>query len=570
VPIGQPLANTTCLIVNESLEPVPIGVPGELLIGGTGLALGYLHQPELTAEKFIPDPFSGVSGARLYRTGDRCRWLPDGTIEFLGRQDGQVKIRGHRVETGEIEAALAALAGVEQAVVVVRRLEQPGGSMQKLLRACVVPLPGRSLDVSQLRRDLARLVPEPMMPGEWLVLESLPLTENGKVDRRGLASVPRTVCPDEDGPKGPQDDAAPGTLLEWEIMKIWNRLFGRDHIDRSADFFELGGHSLLAAQLAVELDRLLGRRVPITTLFGSPTIASLARTLADESWLPAWTSLVPLKPTGSRAPLYLFHGLGGDVMHFVGFSRLLAADQPVYGVRAVDCDGRSLPHRTVEEMAKHYTIEIRAFQPEGPYRLGGYSLGGCMAYAVAMELRGQGQEVNLLIFDTNPLCRLPWPASGVRTLLKPLIIMEEVRLHFRHMADLGVRKWPRYVAVRLEALVRPAFSPAQQGARATVEADGIPIVGADRYFKAIRRFSAHSIAARVELFLARETVMERLMSLGLATVWRRLVRGPVNVHRLRCEHVKIFSPEQLPGLAAMVDAVLADERLTEPPVGGGS
>ena len=562
-PIGRPLIGTSCCIVDESLKPVPIGMPGELLIGGAGLAIRYLNQPELTAAKFIPDPFSATPGARLYRTGDRCRWLPDGTIEFLGRQDGQVKIRGHRVETGEIEAALADLPGVDQAVVVVCDREQTGGGTQKVLRACVVPRPEATLDLAALRRDLVRRLPEPMVPGEWLVLESLPLTAQGKLDRGGLASAPLTVCPDVDGPSGPRDDAAPRTLLEWEIAKIWQRLFGRDHIDITADFFELGGHSLLAAQLAVELDRLLGRRVPIATLFRAPTVASLARTLADESWLPAWTSLVPLKPTGSRAPLYLLHGLGGDVMHFVGFARLLAADQPVYGVRAVDVDGRSPPLNTLDEMAAHYAREIRAFQPVGPYRLGGYSLAGCMAWAVAMELRGQGQEVTVLIFDTLPKFRLPWAASCVRAMIKPLMLLSE-------LGSRGVRQWPRHVAARLEEFLRPAYLAAPQGPRDAVVADRPQVVWKDRYFMTVMPFSARRITARVELFLCQEPFMQRLMSWGIATIWRLLTQGPVNVHKLQYRHEDIFSNDTLPRVASLVDKVLADEHRPEAPVGGRS
>jgi hypothetical protein len=226
--------------VDDSLQPVPIGVPGELLIGGAGLALRYLNQPGLTAEKIVPDPFSPIPGARLYRTGDRCRWLPNGAIEFLGRQDGQVKIRGHRVELGEIEAALAVLAGVDQAVVVVCEHDQTGAGTQKLLRAYVVPRPGTILDVMDLRRDLARRLPEPMMPGEWLVLESLPLTENGKIDRGSLASAPVVARPAVAPPPGPEKAAIPRTLLELEITRIWQRLFGRDQIPRTTDFFELG------------------------------------------------------------------------------------------------------------------------------------------------------------------------------------------------------------------------------------------------------------------------------------------------------------------------------------------
>ncbi len=575
VPIGRPLANTSCIIVDESLEPVPIGIPGELLVGGAGLALGYLNQPELTAEKFLPDRYSVTPGARLYRTGDRCRWLPDGTVEFLGRQDGQVKIRGHRVETGEIEAALAALPGIDQAVVVVCDRERGGGGTRKVLRACVVPRHGVTLDVADLRRALAGRLPEPSLPGEWHVLESLPLTAHGKIDRGRLVSAPLAVpvLPDVHETGVPRDDTAPQTLLELEIAKIWQRLFGREQVRRTDDFFELGGHSLLAAQLAVELERLLGHRVPIAMLFRAPTLESLTRSLADESWMPAWTSLAPLQPAGSRVPFFMVHGLGGDVFSFYRLARLLSPDQPVYGVRAVDLDGRGPPHGTVEEMARHYTREIRALQPEGPYRLGGYSAGGWIAYAVATELRSLGQQVTVLIFDTYPSCRLPWPASGAKVLTNALAAISGLQYHFRKMVRLRVREWPRYIGSRLQAVGRRVTegAPAPGGPADLQEDSSI----ADRYTRAVARYAARSIEARVELFLAHAPLVPSLLAGAQTVLWRLLVRGPVHVHRLSCEHLEMFSPENLTGMAAMVDTILADQvsaDLPRPglPLGSGS
>lgn len=569
VPIGRPLVNTTCVIVDELLEPVPVGVPGELLVGGAGLALGYLNQPELTAEKFIPDRFSTARGGRLYRTGDRCRWLPDGTIEFLGRQDGQVKIRGHRVEMGEIEAALAGLVGVDQAAVVVCEREQAGGGLSKVLRACVVSRTGMRPDVAALRHDLARRLPDPMVPTEWLFLQSLPLTAQGKVDRRGLASVPMTESLDVKGISGPGETDAPRTLLELEIAKIWQRLFGREQVARTDDFFELGGHSLLAAQVAVELERLLGHRVPIATLFRSPTVDSLARTLADESWMPAWTSLVPLQPNGGRTPLFFVHGMGGDVFTFFRLARLLSPDQPAYGVRAVDREGRGAAHETVEEMARHYAQEIRARQPAGPYRLGGFSAGGWIAYAVATELRRHGQNVLVLIFDSYPICRLPWSACGAKVLTNALAAISGLQFHFRKMARLRIRAWPGYIWSRLHVMCHGVVETATQpcpGGPADVMED---LPKGDRYTEAVARYSASCIEGRVELFLARAPLVPSLLAWSQTMLWRRLVQGPVTVHRLPCEHLEMFSAENLPGLAALVETVLADQPRPMPPVGGG-
>ena len=573
VPIGRPVANTTCFIVDHAMNPVPIGMPGELLIGGAGLALGYLHQPELTAEKFIPDPFTVTPGARLYRTGDRCRWLPDGTMQFLGRQDGQVKIRGHRVEVGEIETALAALDGVDQAVVVVCEHEQSDGGVSKVLRACVVPRPGAILDVADLRRDLARRLPEPMVPGQWLVLDSLPLTVQGKLDRHRLVSMPVGEAQRPDGSRSDvsRDDVAPRTLLELEIAKVWQRLFGRDHVGRDDDFFELGGHSLMAAHLAAELERLLGHRVPIATLFRAPTVESLARTLADESWMPAWNSLAPLQPNGTRIPFFVVHGMGGEVFHFYRLARLLSADQPVYGMRAVDVDGHGSQHETIDEMATRYAREIRAIQPEGPYRLGGYSVGGWITYAVATELRCQNQRVTVLIFDTYPTCRLPWPARGAKVLTNTLAAISGLGHHMRQLAAVRVRDWPGYAASRVQAAwgrvvaaMRPSWRSDASAGPVDPPASGV----SDRFTRAVARYSAPSIEGRVELFLARAPLVPWLLARSQTMLWRLLVRGPVHLHRLPCEHLEMFSPAYLPRLAAMVDKVLADERRPETPVGG--
>ena len=486
-----------------------------------------------------------------------------------------MKIRGHRVELGEIEAALASLAGVDQAVVVVCERDQAGGVTQKGLRACVVPRSGAMLHVAELRGDLVRRLPEPMVPGEWLVLESLPLTENGKIDRGGLASAPVVVSPAVAPPHRPEEAAIPRTLLELEIARIWQRLFGRDHIPLTADFFELGGHSLMAAQLVVELEPLLGRRVPIASLFRAPTVESLAELLSGEPWVPAWQSLVPLQPKGSRRPLFMIHGMGGDVFWYQPLARLLAPDQPVYGVRAAARGGRhediGQDNETVEAMAADYVREIRALQPEGPYRVGGSSLGGWMAYAVAAALRSQGQHVMLLIFDTYPNCRVPRPAVGLKLLLNVLVQISHLGIHFRRLSALPVHQWLRYIAWRIGRRVAPSMAPAWRSGLEAVQDDPLPsTVFGDRYVRAVARYSARSIEARLELFLERAPLVPSLMAWAQTRFWRGLVQGPMNVHRQSCEHLEMLSSDGLPGLVAIVNDVLADEHRPETTVGGRS
>ena len=408
VPIGRPIANTQVYILDEARQPVPVGVAGELYAGGDGLACGYLQQPGLTAERFIPHPFSAVAGARLYRSGDRARWRSDGNVEFLGRLDAQVKIRGFRVELAEIETALRAQAEVREAIAIVR----VGPGDDKQLLAYLVPTGAARPDAASLRARLGEMLPEYMLPNSFLWLDQLPLTASGKVDRKALPA------PDS-GIVGAADQShQPINLLELQLTRIWQRLFGRDDIGRQDNFFDLGGNSLLATRLAAQIDKLLSCKLAIATLFQSPTIESLARRLNEEDWMPPWSSLVPLQPHGAKPPLFFIHGQQGEVFGFLELSRLLGPDQPCYGIQAVGLDGKAARHTTFEDMAAHYVREIVSFQPDGPIHLAGYSLGGVLAFEVAQQLHGwdggshwlhcwiAGQSGRFRGFSTH----WPWPS----------------------------------------------------------------------------------------------------------------------------------------------------------------
>ena len=363
--VGRPIANTQVYVLDTHGGPLPVGIPGELFIGGEGVARGYWRRPELTAERFVPDRFSGRPGARLFKTGDRARWLADGSLVLLGRANGLVKLRAFRIELGEVEAALRAGPEIREAAVVLRE-DRPGD--QRLV-AYLVARNGHKSDGAALRTRLAETLPEYMLPGAFVWLDRLPLTPNGKIDHKALPA------PDSHANVRPCDAAEPpATILELEIIHIWQRLFQRNTISRQDNFFELGGHSLLALRLTAEVEKLLGRRVPIATLFQAPTIAALARKLEDENWAPPRTSLVPLQPLGTEPPLFCIHGMFGDAYCFLHLARELAPDRPVYGLQAVGLDGRRPRHTTVEEMAAHYVREIRSVQPEGHYHLAGISL----------------------------------------------------------------------------------------------------------------------------------------------------------------------------------------------------
>jgi surfactin family lipopeptide synthetase A len=390
VPIGRPIANTQVFILDGHRQLVPLGIVGELYIGGSGLARSYFARPELTAERFVESPFD--PNARLYRTGDRGRWLADGTLECLGREDNQVKIRGFRIEPGEVESALARHPAVGQCIVVAR--EDSHGD--KILVAYLEPQPDHPAPVvSDLREYLANDLPAYMVPSAFVVLEKLPLTPNGKIDRNALPS------PNQEHIGGSPEIAARLDPIEQMLVQIWSRILRIKSISIHDNFFNLGGHSLLAVRVIAEIERLVKRRLPLATFFKAPTIEKLAQILRGEMSPSGWSPLVAIQPSGSRPPFFCMHGAGGTVLIYRDLSRHLGLDQPFYGLQSQGLDGSRPPLETIEEMAAIYVREIRRVQPHGPYFVGGYCGGGTIAYEVAQQLRADGQQVALLaLFDT--------------------------------------------------------------------------------------------------------------------------------------------------------------------------
>jgi amino acid adenylation domain-containing protein len=392
VTIGRPIGNTEIFILDKMLQPVPVGVAGELHIGGDGLARGYLKRPELTAEKFIAHPFNSDSSARLYKTGDLVRYLPNGDIEFLGRIDHQVKIRGFRIELGEIESVLRQHSGINETVVVVRE-DAPG---EKRVVAYLVPANGAPPTAAELRTFLKDKLPEYMLPSVFVTLKSMPLTPNGKVDRRALpAPVQADLAPQA-------TFTAPRDSVESRLVEIWEAVLGVRPIGVKDNYFELGGHSLLAVKLMNRIEQAFGKTLPIATLLQAPTIEQLAAILGHKGGTPPWSCLVPIQTAGSKPAFFCIHGINGGVVRFRELSRHLGPDQPFYGLQAQGLDPGYPCHTRTEDMAALYLEEIRKIAPQGPYLLGGYSFGGAIAFEIAQQLAAQGQkDVLVVLFDTN-------------------------------------------------------------------------------------------------------------------------------------------------------------------------
>jgi amino acid adenylation domain-containing protein len=412
MPIGRPIANTQAYVLDAHLRPVPIGVPGELYLGGDGVAHGYLGKPELTAARFVPDPFAATPGARLYRTGDLVRYRRDGNLEFLGRLDHQVKVRGFRVELGEVEAVLNQHPAVGQAIVK----PWDDGAGGKYLAAYIQPARSAAgvgaagvgaagvgavgvgeaevgavgVSAAGLRGFAAARLPGYMVPTAYVVVEAFPLTPSGKIDRKQLPH-PGDV---EASARPPY--TAPRTALEAQLVRTWETVLAHSPIGVHDNFFEVGGNSLAAAQMFLAIERQLGRQLPLATLFGAPTVAELAAILGQEGWIPTWTALTAIQPAGSKPPFFCVHGVGGDVVGYYALARELGPDQPVYGLRARGLDGQEAPQASLPEMAATYLAELRSVQPHGPYYLGGYCYGGVVAFEMAQQLVAAGEAVALV------------------------------------------------------------------------------------------------------------------------------------------------------------------------------
>jgi amino acid adenylation domain-containing protein len=402
VPIGRPIANTQIYILDANLQPVPIGVAGELHIGGIGLARGYLNRPDLTAQKFIANPFGKTPDARLYKTGDLARFLADGNIEYLGRIDHQVKLRGFRIELGEIEAVLGECAGVRQSVVILRE-DNPG---DKRLVAYLIAAPGQDLDVDRLRREVGDKLPEHMVPSRFVVVKGFPMTTSGKVDRQALPapSLERQTS---------TTIVAPRNEVESKLASIFANVLGLPSVSVTDNFFDLGGHSLTAARLLSQVKEITGREIPLSALFRLATVESLTR-LIREHEDPSDQVVMEIQGGDScRLPFFAIVPPGEESLGYAMLARHMGPDQPVYkiqGLAPIVCK-RPYTEQEMQSLASEYVTAMRNVQRSGPYCLGGLCDGVHIGERVVLELEAQGQEVALFaVIDTWVLqnSQRPW------------------------------------------------------------------------------------------------------------------------------------------------------------------
>lgn len=559
-PIGVPLPNISLLVLDADLQPCPIGIPGELHIGGAGLALGYLNRPDLTSERFIPSPFSGDPTERLYKTGDLASWNPDGTLAFHGRLDHQIKLRGFRIEPGEIEAALVAHPAIEQAVVLLRE-DQPANP--QLVAYWIATRPcsdaeagdpafgntaaASSLCAIELRPFLAERLPAFMLPAAFVRLESFPLTPNGKLDRNALPA------PSFAGDLNRH--TAPSTPLQLRLHALWADVLGHGDFGIHDNFFAIGGHSLAAARLISRIEANLATTMPLAMIFHAPTIAEMVLRLQGQETLPSELDpcLVPLQTLGEATPLFVIHGFGGDVFCYTDFAGFLAPDRPVYGLQARGFDGHAPRHRSVEEMAEHYATLIEERWPQGSYHLLGQSAGGWYAYAVAAALLRRGGSIGMLaILDSD---RTAFISRRLRT---SLLLRKTIGRLPAYLQELCHSKRPRNVvkflrlhsrklSVELQRFRPPLVPPTQQAHDVTAASEH------DYYDLLHRRYQPKPLPVTVDLFTTPRG--ERLK----CRLWRAHACGGVRHRRLFEEHYHYHLAPWAADLAAAIREALAQQ-----------
>jgi amino acid adenylation domain-containing protein len=547
--IGRPIANTQVYILDAQKQLVPIGVPGELYIGGVGVTRGYLNRPELTADRFILNPFSNDSGSRLYKTGDLVRYLPDGNIEYLGRIDHQVKIRGFRIELGEIEAVLRQHRAVQDAVVIGQEYDLN----DKRLVAYVVPSQEQVLSTTELRQYLKQKLPDHMVPSAFVPLEALPLTPNDKVDRRAL--------PMPDGTKSVEETfASPLTTFEEVLAGIWSEVLRLNSVGIHDNFFELGGHSLLAVRLLAQIEKTFGKNLPLATIFQSPTIQQLANILRQKGWSAPCQTLVTIQPEGSKPPFFGIHSLGKGQEHYRNIARHLGSDQPIYGVdywlaTQTKDTKEALKTWSVEELAAHYIKDMRILQPEGPYFLAGLSFAGLVAYEMAQQLVTQDQKVALLVlFDT--VC----PTLSVKSL-----DINSLQIHLRNLSQLEMKEKLAYIMMKVKPKIQHYLKSIKSFSQKLAEKFylkfKLPMPYALHYSLIVEAnkklgsdYALQVYPGKVTLFRASDQAVtyDQFSDLG----WSALAVGGLEIHEVPGDHLHMFQEPHVQILAEKLRACI--------------
>jgi amino acid adenylation domain-containing protein len=538
ITIGKPIDHTQVYLLDENLNEVPAGEVGEICIGGAGVARGYLNRHELTAEKFIDDKFTNITGQKVYRTGDLGKIVENNEIQCLGRIDHQIKIRGLRIEAEEIEYQLKQQKKVRDAYVI---LYEDSVENLRLVAYLTPKTVLTNSDIKSCKNQLKKVLPDYMVPTDYVVIPFIPLMINGKVDRKAL--------PDPELGNNVAEYVAPVTELEKSITKIWKTNIGVKNIGTNDNFFSLGGNSLLAAKTMTQVEKLTGRRLSLANLLKHPTIKELAAIIDDHNRL-LYKSLIDIKPEGSKIPLYIVHGIGLNLLNFRSMVFNLADDQPVYGLQSLGLNNRTKPLDSIEEIAAAYNNEIIANNPTGPYAIAGYSFGGYIAYEMVKQLKAQGKTVKLLaMFDTN----IQEPTYQYSLLKK--IFRKTIRQFPKFM--FRVKSFSKYPKDNI-AYLKSTYALKLKGLQKIIDfqneknPENLPDFMqkiAEGLIEAFYKYKLEPVDVRIDLFKAEKRFyfVDDPQYLG----WNDYALRGVAIHIVPGDHKEMFSPPN--------DAILAKE-----------
>ncbi|MFD2942103.1 non-ribosomal peptide synthetase [Flavobacterium notoginsengisoli] len=540
ITIGKPIGNTQIYIIDDQGQLVAPGNIGEITIGGDGVAKGYWNRPELTAEKFIKDKFSNEEKI-LYRTGDLGKLLPNNEIECLGRLDQQVKIRGHRIEPGEVEQALLSLEGIKSAVVLAD---------ENFLIAHIVPdsnLEDAEVKIPQWREALSTRLPAQLIPHDFNLLEKIPTTLNGKIDRKALSQYKANKK---------ITYTAPRTEEENIVATIWKESLNIENIDIFSDFFEMGGHSIKGVKVMIEIEKHTGKRIPLSALFKYSTVEKFAKLLNTGTEIYS-DCLVPIKPSGSKVPLFIIHGAGLNVLNFVNLSKQFDDDQPVYGIQGTKPKGFDGWYESIEAMAAYYIDAIIKVNPKGPYALAGFSFGGIVAFEMTRQLKAQGKIVSLTGLLDSYVDSSYYYGNYRRKQLVRYFDITHRRLDFLKEMLLSWKAFKMRINGKKEYILQRHFGKKkimteqeELALQQFIEADGLVRKIVDRYHLKPQNFE-------VDLFRSKDDDNYKLDPTHLG--WKKAALGGVIIHNISGNHLDIVAPPNDKVLARLLQNIL-DEK----------
>lgn len=540
ISVGAPIANMQYYIVDEHMNLLPPNAIGEIAIGGDGVGKGYLGKPELTAAKYIPNIFSDKKDAIMYLSGDIGKLLPSNEVMCLGRIDHQVKVRGHRIEIGEIEHALTSIKGIKSAIVLAKT---------DILVAFIVvdfKFPKEIELIRLWRKELESQLPSFMVPHVFHILDKMPRTLNDKVDRKTLLEYKSDSVTKE-------DYNAPRTNEEKLVAEIWQENLKKERIDIFSNFFEIGGHSIMAVNVMIKIEKKTGIRIPLSALFQHSTIEKFAKLLIAESDIPS-DYLVPMKPNGTKIPLFIVHGAGLNILNFVHVINHFDEDQPVYGFHGIGPNGYNNWFESIEAMATRYIESILKINPKGPYALAGFSFGGVVAFEMARQLKEQGKTVSMIaLLDTYIDSSYYYSSYSQKRLIRyydrtyrRLDFLKEMLTSWKY-TKLRLSSKKEYLLKKYFGLKKTMTEQEVLALEQFIEADCM-------VRKIVDRYHLKPQDLEVELFRAKDNQNYKLDPTHLG--WKKAALKGVNIHNIAGSHLSITAPPNDKLLARMLQNIL--------------